>query len=73
MNYQSLQADSIHLHKAHRDLLPDRLRVLCHVGLQGGERYLPAYKAVTDGSFSGVPIVQSSAEANKEIDQNQFY
>ena len=28
---------------------------------------------MTDGSFSGVPNVQSSAEANKEIDKNQFY
>ena len=40
---------------------------------EGGERYLLAYKAVTDGSFNGVLIVHSSAKADKEINKSQFY
>ena len=40
---------------------------------EGEQRYLLAYKAVTDRSCNGVPIMQSSAKADKEIDKHQFY
>ena len=69
---ESLQAESIHLHKAHR-LITRQVEGFVSRKSEGGERYLLAYKAVTDGSFNGVLIVQSSAKANKEIDKSQFY
>ena len=69
---ESLQAESISLHKAHR-LITRQVEVFVSRKTEGGERYLTACQAVASGVFNDVPIAHSSAKTDKEINRAQFY
>ena len=69
---ESLQAESMNLHKAHR-LITRQIEVFSSRKLDGGEKYKIALDAVREGSFGGIPMSSSSKTCAKQINRSQFY
>lgn len=70
---ESLQNTAINMQKANR-LVTRQIEVFsARKNNEGGEHYQLACKAVSDGTFHGVQIVERNSVTDKIINKNQFY